>query len=156
MKGLTTCFWMNGNVEEAAKFYASVFKNGNAATVTHHGEAEPHEAPDVTTCEFEISGQKFLLLNGGQYEFNPAISIVINCENQEEVDHYWDSLISGGGFEQPCGWLVDRYGVSWQVIPERLMQLMSDPDREKANKVMQAMLKMTKIEIPILEQAYNG
>ena len=156
MKGLTPCLWFDTEGEEAATLYTSVFPNSKIHEVARYGEAGPREAGTVMTVSFELNGQKFLALNGGpDFKFNEAISFQIDCENQEEVDMYWNKL-SEGGEEGPCGWLKDRFGVSWQVVPTRLPELLVDPDREKAQRVMAAMLKMKKIQIDELEEAYEG
>jgi predicted 3-demethylubiquinone-9 3-methyltransferase (glyoxalase superfamily) len=153
MKGLTPCLWFDTEGEEAATLYTSVFPNSKILEVARYGEAGPRKAGTVMTVSFELNGQKFLALNGGpDFKFNEAISFQIDCENQEEVDLYWDKL-SEGGEEGPCGWLKDRFGVSWQVVPTRLPELLVDPDREKAQRVMAAMLKMKKIQIEELEAA---
>jgi predicted 3-demethylubiquinone-9 3-methyltransferase (glyoxalase superfamily) len=153
MKGLTPCLWFDTEGEEAATLYTSVFPNSKILEVARYGEAGPREAGTVMTVSFELNGQKFLALNGGpDFKFNEAISFQIDCENQEEVDLYWNKL-SEGGEEGPCGWLKDRFGVSWQVVPTRLPELLVDPDREKAQRVMAAMLKMKKIQIEELEAA---
>ena len=153
MKGLTPCLWFDTEGEEAARLYTTVFPNSKILEVARYGEAGPREAGMVMTVSFELNGQKFLALNGGpDFTFNEAISFQIDCENQEEVDLYWSKL-SEGGEEGPCGWLKDRFGVSWQVVPTRLPELLGDPDREKAQRVMAAMLKMRKIQIDELEAA---
>jgi predicted 3-demethylubiquinone-9 3-methyltransferase (glyoxalase superfamily) len=153
MKGLTPCLWFDTEGEEAATLYTSVFPNSKIREVARYGEAGPREAGSVMTVSFELNGQKFLALNGGpDFKFNEAISFQIDCESQEEVDLYWNKL-SEGGEEGPCGWLKDRFGVSWQVVPTRLPDLLGDPDRDKAQRVMAAMLKMKKIQIDELEQA---
>jgi len=153
MKGLTPCLWFDTEGEEAATLYTSVFPNSKILEVARYGEAGPREAGTVMTVSFELNGQRFLALNGGpDFQFNEAISFQIDCESQEEVDLYWNKL-SEGGEEGPCGWLKDRFGVSWQVVPTRLPELLGDPDREKAQRVMAAMLKMKKIQIDELEAA---
>jgi predicted 3-demethylubiquinone-9 3-methyltransferase (glyoxalase superfamily) len=156
MRGLTPCLWFDTEGEEAATLYTSVFPNSKIREVARYGEAGPREAGTVMTVSFELNGQKFLALNGGpDFKFNEAISFQIDCESQEEVDLYWNKL-SEGGEEGPCGWLKDRFGVSWQVVPTRLPELLGDPDREKAQRVMAAMLKMKKIQIDELEAAAEG
>jgi predicted 3-demethylubiquinone-9 3-methyltransferase (glyoxalase superfamily) len=139
--------------EDAAKFYTSVFPSSRIVETAYYGSAGPRAEGTVMTVEFELDGQRFIALNGGpDFEFNEAISFQVNCENQEEVDVYWSKL-SEGGEEGPCGWLKDKFGVSWQIIPTVLPQLLTDPDRQKAQRVMTSMLKMRKIEIPELERA---
>lgn len=137
-------------------FYVSVFKNSKVVSVSRYGEAGPGPKGTVMSGIFELEGQRFYALNGGpQFKFTPAISFFVNCETQQEVDELWEKL-SQGGEKQPCGWLKDRYGLSWQIIPAVLGRMLQDKDREKANRVMQAMLQMTKIDIKRLEQAAAG
>jgi predicted 3-demethylubiquinone-9 3-methyltransferase (glyoxalase superfamily) len=156
MSKLTACLWFDTEGEEAARFYTSVFPNSRITNVSRYGEAGPREAGSVMTVEFELDGNKFLALNGGpQYTFSEAFSYQISCETQDEVDRYWTTL-SEGGEEGPCGWLKDRFGFSWQVVPTALPRLLGDPDREKAQRVMAAMLQMKKIEIDELERAASG
>ena len=156
MQKLITCLWFDTEGEEAAEFYTSVFPSSRILNVSHYGEAGPRPAGTVMTVSFELNGQKFLALNGGpQFEFTEAISFQVMCEGQEEVDEYWRKL-SEGGEEGPCGWLKDRFGLSWQIVPTRLPELLGDPDRERAKRVMAAMLQMGKIEIPELEAAAQG
>jgi len=153
MTKLTPCLWFDTQGEEAADFYTSVFANSRILDVSRYGEAGPRPAGTVMTVSFELDGQKFLALNGGpQFVFNEAISFQIDCRTQDEVDHYWDRL-GEGGEEGPCGWLKDRYGVSWQVVPSRLSELLADPDPETSQRVMGAMLQMGKIDIAALEDA---
>jgi predicted 3-demethylubiquinone-9 3-methyltransferase (glyoxalase superfamily) len=153
MNDITPCLWFDTEGEEAAKLYTTVFPNSKILDVSHYGENTPRPAGTVMTVEFELDGQKFVALNGGpEFTFSEAISFQISCNDQEEVDRYWNAL-SEGGAQGPCGWLKDRFGVSWQVIPEALPRLLGDPDREKAQRVMQAMLSMGKIEIDELERA---
>lgn len=137
-------------------FYTSIFKNSKIGNVTRYGEAGPGPKGSVMTATFELEGQEFMVLNGGpQYKFTEAVSFFVNCNSQEEVDILWEKL-SEGGEEGPCGWLKDKFGLSWQIIPTALGQMLNDPDPEKAQRVMQAMLKMKKIEIKTLKQAYNN
>jgi predicted 3-demethylubiquinone-9 3-methyltransferase (glyoxalase superfamily) len=153
MPKITPWLWFDTEGEEAAKFYTSVFPNSKVLEVTHYGSAGPRPEGTVMTVIFELDGQKFAALNGGpDFKFNEAVSFEVSCETQEEVDTYWSKL-SEGGEEGPCGWLKDRYGVSWQIIPRRLSELVADPDPEKSQRVMAAMLKMGKIEIDELERA---
>ena len=143
--------WFNDNAEEAMNFYTSVFKDSKIVSISRSGNGGP-----VTTGVFEIAGQKFYVLNGGpHFKFTEAVSLFVNCETQEEVDELWDKL-SEGGEKSRCGWLKDQFGLSWQIIPTALGKLMYDKDREKSARVMQAMLKMDKINIRLLEEAYNG
>ena len=155
MKKITPFLWYNNNAEEAANFYVSVFRNSRIKSLSRYGEGTFMPAGTVMTIEFELDGQNFVALNGGpMYTFTEAVSFVIDCESQEEVDHYWNKL-SEGGQEQPCGWLKDKYGLSWQVVPRILMEMLNDPDPAKAQRVTEAMLKMGKIVIAELENAYR-
>ena len=154
MKGITPNLWFDTEAEEAAKFYTSVFEDSRITDISHYGEAGPRPAGMVLTVSFEIQGQEFTALNGGpDFKFNEAVSFLVNCESQDEVDTLWEKLTAGGGEPGPCGWLKDKYGVSWQIIPTRLMELMQDEDPAKANAVMKTMLQMGKIEIDDLEKA---
>jgi predicted 3-demethylubiquinone-9 3-methyltransferase (glyoxalase superfamily) len=153
MNEITPCLWFDTDGEEAASFYTSVFPNSRIVEVARYGEAGPRPAGTVMTVSFELDGQKFLALNGGpEFTFSEAISFQVSCNNQEEVDTFWSKL-SEGGEEGPCGWLKDKFGLSWQIVPTRLPELLSDPDADKAQRVMAAMLKMRKIEIDALEEA---
>ncbi|WP_242359901.1 VOC family protein [Anaeromyxobacter sp. SG17] len=155
MKGITPFLWFDGKAEEAARFYTSVFKGSKLGAITRYGEAGPGPKGSVMTAMFEVAGQEFIALNGEPiFKFTPAISFVVNCETQQEVDEYWEKLSAGGSTNQ-CGWLTDRYGVSWQIVPTAMERLMSDPDPAKANRVMKAMLQMTKLDIAGLERAYR-
>lgn len=156
MQPITPFLWFDTQAEQAAKFYCSIFENSKIVTTTPYGEAGPGPKGGVMTVVFQLEGQEFIALNGGpQFKFTEAISFSVNCKTQKEVDYYWKKL-SAGGEEGPCGWLRDKYGLSWQINPTRLGELLSDPDPKKANRVMQAMLKMKKIEIAGLEQAYRS
>ncbi len=153
MQKITPFLWFDNNAEEAAKFYASVFPNSKIRKTARYGEAGPGPKGSVMTVEFELDGQRMIALNGGpQFKFTEAISLSVDCKTQEEVDHYWTKL-SQGGKEQPCGWLKDKYGLSWQVNPAILGELLSGPDAKKAKRVMEAMLKMKKIDIAALKAA---
>ncbi len=148
--------WFDSQAEEAVMFYTSIFKNSKIGSVSRYGDAGPGPKGSVMVMEFDLEGQKFTALNGGPvYHFTPAISFFVNCETQEEVDFLWEKLSQGGEVEQ-CGWLKDKFGVSWQIVPTILGQLMSDPDPEKATRVTQAMLKMIKLDIAELKRAYQG
>jgi len=150
----TICLWFDTEGEAAANYYASIFADSKINRIARYSEAGPGPAGSVMTVEFELNGQKFLALNGGpQYTFNAAISFVISCADQDEVDYYWSRLAEGGQ-EVACGWVTDRYGVSWQVVPAVLADLMAAPDPEKARRVAEAMLRMTKLDIAALQQAY--
>ncbi|WP_432138064.1 MULTISPECIES: VOC family protein [unclassified Streptomyces] len=155
--GFTTCLWFDTEAEEAAHFYVSVFKNARVGKVTHYLEGAPRPAGTVMTVDFTANGQRFVALNGGpEFKFNEAISFQIECDDQNEVDHYWSRLTEGGGEPGPCGWLKDRYGVSWQVVPKVLLQMVGDPDPERATRTMGAMLAMGKLDIAALRRAYDG
>jgi predicted 3-demethylubiquinone-9 3-methyltransferase (glyoxalase superfamily) len=154
MQKITPCLWFDTEGEEAAEFYTSIFPNSRIVEVTRYGSAGPRAEGSVMTVHFELDGQQFIALNGGpDFKFNEAISLEVNCKSQEEVDSLWSSLTADGGEEGPCGWLKDKYGVSWQIVPNVLYQLIKDPDQEKAQRVMAAMLQMRKIEIDELEKA---
>jgi len=156
MQKITPCLWFDTEGEEAAQFYTSVFPNSRIVEVTRYGSAGPRAEGTVMTVSFELDGQGFVALNGGpDFTFNEAISLQVDCDSQDEVDSYWNAL-SEGGEEGPCGWLKDKYGVSWQIVPRVLTELISDPDQEKAQRVMAAMLQMKKIEIAELEKAAAG
>jgi predicted 3-demethylubiquinone-9 3-methyltransferase (glyoxalase superfamily) len=153
---ISTCLWFDGRAEEAANFYVAIFPNSKILKTARFGEGGPGPAGSVMTIEFELDGRKFLGLNGGpHFKFSEAISFIINCQTQEEVDRYWQALTAGGA-EVQCGWLKDKFGVSWQVTPTVLGQLLSDADAQKANRVMQAMMGMKKLDIRGLQQAAAG
>ena len=153
---LTTCLWFDTEAEAAATFYTSVFKDSRLGGVSRYTDAGPGTAGAVMTVEFELNGQRFVALNGGpQYTFSEAISFQIPCADQAEVDYYWSSL-SAGGQEVACGWLKDKFGMSWQVIPSAFFEMMSGPDPEKARRVIATMLTMTKFDIAALQKAYAG
>lgn len=155
MQKITPFLWFDTQAEEAANFYVSIFKNSKIVAVSRYGEGGPGPKGSVMTAAFQLEGQDFIALNGGpQFKFTEAISLSVNCETQQEVDEYWGRL-SAGGQEGPCGWLKDKYGLSWQINPAILGKMLSDPDPQKAKRVMQAMLKMKKIDIDGLKQAYN-
>ena len=148
--------WFNNQAEEAAKFYVSIFKNSGVKKIVHYGKAGPGPEGSVMTVAFELEGQEFTALNGGPvYKFTEAISFVVNCNSQEEVDYYWDKLTEDGE-EGVCGWLKDKYGLSWQIVPTVMVEMMNDPDPEKAKRVTEAMLQMVKIDIKTLKEAYDG
>jgi predicted 3-demethylubiquinone-9 3-methyltransferase (glyoxalase superfamily) len=153
MQRITPFLWFNDNAEQAVNFYLSVFKNSKITNITHYGEAGPGPKGSVMTVDYQLDGQEFVAINGGPtYTISPAISFVVNCDTQEEIDYYWEKL-SAGGQEVQCGWLQDRFGVSWQIVPPLLIELISDPDKAKADRVMQAMLKMIKLDINALKEA---
>jgi predicted 3-demethylubiquinone-9 3-methyltransferase (glyoxalase superfamily) len=148
---ITPFLWFDNNAEEAMNFYVSVFNNSKIATVTRYGDAGPGPKGSVLTAAFELEGQKFVALNGGpRFKFTEAISFVINCETQEEIDYFWDKLTSDGGQESMCGWLKDKFGLSWQVVPAEIGSLLTG---EKSNQVMQAIMQMKKIDLSTLRQA---
>ena len=153
---VTPFLWFDSNAEEAVTFYTSVFKNSRVLTVSRYGEAGPGPQGSIMTMEFDLEGQRFVALNGGpHFKFTEAISFVVNCETQEEVDHYWSRLTEGGQ-EVQCGWLKDKFGLSWQIVPRILVQLLQDKDAAKAQRVMKAMMQMKKIDIAGLQAAAQG
>ncbi|CAM3833611.1 VOC family protein [Aeromicrobium ponti] len=160
---ITANLWFNTEAEEAAKFYTSIFKNSEISQIIRYGK-ERHEISgksegSVMTVEFRLEGQKFVALNGGpQFKFSEAISFIVHCENQEEIDYYWDKLSEGGDEKaQACGWLKDQYGVSWQIVPDDLSEMISGPDSEKSERMMKALLQMkTKLDYNLLKRAYEG
>ena len=155
MQKITPFLWFSDNAEEAAKFYVSVFPNSKIVSTARYGDAGPGPKGSVMTVEFDINGQRLIGLNGGpQFKFTEAISFVVNCESQEELDRMWDKLLQGGGRPDRCGWLKDRFGLSWQVVPTALPKLLQDKDPQKSKRVMEAMLKMNKIDLHALEDAY--
>lgn len=156
MQRITPFLWFDNQAEKAAKFYVSIFKNSKMGTVNRYDDNGPGPKGSVMIATFQIDGQEFIALNGGpQFKFTPAISFVVNCETQQEVDYFWEKLSQGGATQQ-CGWLQDRFGVSWQIVPTALARLMSDPDRAKTGRVMSALMQMTKLEIAELEGAARG
>ena len=161
MQKITPFLWFDHQAEEAAKFYTSVFKNSKVGKILRYDEATAKAAGgpvgSVLTIEFEIEGQKFTALNGGpQFKFNESVSFVVECKTQEEVDYFWEKLTAGGGQESECGWLKDKFGLSWQVTPTVLIDMLNDKDPKKAGRVMKAMMQMQKIEINKLKAAYAG
>ncbi|MGW1724100.1 VOC family protein [Streptomyces sp. NPDC002306] len=155
--GFTTCLWFDGQAEEAAHYYVSIFKNSSIVRVGRYTEAGPGPAGSVLAVEFTANGQKFVGINGGpQFTFNEAVSFQIRCADQEEIDYYWTKLTENGGEPGPCGWLKDRYGVSWQVVPETLIDMIGDADPGKATRTTKAMFAMQKFDIAALERAYAG
>jgi predicted 3-demethylubiquinone-9 3-methyltransferase (glyoxalase superfamily) len=162
MQKITPFLWFDSQAEEAAKFYTAIFRNSKMGRVTRYPsegrEIHGREPGSVMVAEFQVEGQTFTALNGGPlFKFNESISFVVHCESQEEVDHYWTKLSEGGDPKsQQCGWLKDKFGVSWQIVPTILVKMLGDQDREKANRVMRAMLGMKKMDIAELERAYGG
>ena len=155
MKKITPCLWFDGKAEEAMNFYASIFKNSKRLRIMRYGEAGPGPKASVLSVTVELDGQEFIALNGGpQFTFSPATSFFVNCKTQAEVDEFWEKL-SAGGERQRCGWLKDKYGVSWQIVPSVLGDMLQDKDAAKSKRVMEAMLKMDKLDIAGLRQAYE-
>ena len=155
MQKITPFLWFDNNAEDAANFYVSIFKNSRVLNIARYGDAGPGPKGTVVTAQFELDGQKFIALNGGpQFKFNEAVSFVVNCETQEEIDYFWEKL-SAGGKKLECGWLKDKYGLSWQVVPTILGELMTG-DAERSNRVMQALQQMQKLDIELLKRAYEG
>jgi predicted 3-demethylubiquinone-9 3-methyltransferase (glyoxalase superfamily) len=163
MQKIAPFLWFDNQAEEAVKFYTSIFKNSKVGNILRYGEEAARVSQSgrpvgsVLTIEFEIEGQKFTALNGGPaFRFNESISFVVNCDTQKEVDYFWEKLTADGGQESQCGWLKDKFGVSWQVVPTVLIEMLGDKDGEKFERVMKAMLQMQKIDIKTLEEAYAG
>jgi predicted 3-demethylubiquinone-9 3-methyltransferase (glyoxalase superfamily) len=153
MPKITPFLWFNDQAEEAMNFYVSIFKNSKAGSVTRYGDAGPGPKGSVMTANFQLDGVDFTALNGGpQFPFTEAVSFVVHCETQQEIDHYWDTLTAGGRPSQ-CGWLKDKFGLSWQVVPDVLPRLLKDPDPKKSQRVVQALMQMTKLDIARLQQA---
>lgn len=154
MPEIVPCLWFDTQAEEAANFYVSIFPNSKVTSVEYYGETGPRAAGTVITAEFELDGKPFVALNGGpEFTFDEAVSMQVFCADQAEVDHYWNSLTANGGQESQCGWLKDRFGFSWQIVPTRLTELLKDPDPGRARRAMEAMLRMRKIVIADLENA---
>jgi predicted 3-demethylubiquinone-9 3-methyltransferase (glyoxalase superfamily) len=154
MQKIIPCLWFNNQAEDAARFYTSIFKNSKIDQLSYNGDAGPGLKGSVLTVTFEINGQEMMALNGGpEYKFTPAISLFVSCEDQQEVDYFWEKL-SEGGEKGPCGWLTDKFGVSWQIVPTILGVLMSDKDEKKSARVLHAMLQMSKLDINALQKAY--
>ncbi|MGN6403814.1 VOC family protein [Sinomonas sp.] len=157
MPDIVPCLWFDTQAEEAANFYASVFPDSKVTRVDYYGDAGPRPAGSVITAEFELDGKPFVALNGGpEFTFDEAVSLQVLCKDQAEVDHYWSALTADGGEESQCGWLKDRFGFSWQIVPTRLTELLRDPDPGRSGRAMQAMLRMRKIVIADLEAAAAG
>ena len=156
MQKITPFLWFNDNAEAAAKFYTSIFKNSRIRKIARYGEAGPGPKGSVMTVKFQLAGQEFVALNGGPlFKFTEAISLVVNCQTQTEVDYFWKKLSAGGKAVQ-CGWLKDKYGLSWQIVPAILGELVGGKDAGKSQRVMQAMLQMVKLDIKALKRAYHG
>ena len=157
MQKITTFLWFDKEAEEAARFYCSIFKKSKILGTLRNFEGVPGSKADLLTVQFRLGDQEFVALNGGpQFKFTEAISLMINCKDQKEVDYYWEKLLAGGGKESACGWLKDKYGLSWQVTPTILMKMIADKNREKAQRAFNAMMQMVKIDIRKLKEAYDG
>lgn len=155
MQKITPFLWFNDKAEDAMNFYVSIFKNSKTVSISRYGDAGPGPKGSVMVAKFQLDGQDFIALNGGPtFTFSPAISFVVNCKTQEEVDEYWEKLSAGGATNQ-CGWLTDKFGLSWQIVPTVLGEMVADKDPERSNRVMKAMLQMTKIDIAALRHAYD-
>lgn len=157
MPQITPNLWFDTQGEEAAEFYVSVFPNSKITNVTHYGEAGPRQAGLVLTVDFVLDGQPYTAINGGpEFTFTEAVSLLVNCDGQEEVDYYWDKLLAGGGSAVACGWLKDRFGLSWQIVPTQALDLFTDPDPERSQRAMKAMLSMTKLDLAAMQAAADG
>jgi predicted 3-demethylubiquinone-9 3-methyltransferase (glyoxalase superfamily) len=157
MEKITPCLWFDGKAEEAARFYTSVFKKSKMGAITRYGETGPGKKGSVMTVTFEIEGQEFMGLNGGpEFKFSEAISFVVHCKTQKQVDRYWDRLLKGGGKPVQCGWLTDKFGLSWQIVPTILPRMLKDKDPVKTERVMAAVMKMVKLDVKALKKAYKG
>ena len=161
LKGFAPCLWFDSQAQEAAEFYCAIFPNSKITPPSHYGnegqEIHGRKAGSVATVTFELSGHKIIALNGGpMFKFNEAISFQVTCDDQAEVDHYWNGLIAGTGSESRCGWLKDKYGVSWQIVPNRMIEIMTGADRDAANRATAAMMTMRKIDIAAIEEAAKG
>ena len=156
MQKISPFLWFDGKAEEAANFYVSIFRNSKIASVMHYGEAGPGPKGSVMGVTFQLDGQEFMAINGGpQFTFSPAISFFVKCETQAEIDHFWDKLLAGGKAQQ-CGWLTDKYGVTWQIVPTILGELLQSKDAEKSQRAMRAMMQMIKLDIAALKKAFEG
>jgi predicted 3-demethylubiquinone-9 3-methyltransferase (glyoxalase superfamily) len=160
MQRISVNLWFDSQAEEAARFYTSIFKHSHIKQMTHYNESSARmagrPAGSVMTVRFELDGQEFIALNGGpQFKFNEAVSLIVCCKNQDEIDAYWDQLIANGGSPGQCGWLKDKYGVSWQVVPDNLQELLDDKDPTRSDRVMEALMGMTKLDIRVLKNAYD-
>ena len=157
MQKITPFLWFDGNAEEAMNFYTSIFKSAKVTKVSRYGDPGPEPKGSVMTATIQLEGQEFILLNGGpRFKFNEAISFVVNCKSQEEIDFYWDRLLADGGITQACGWLKDKFGLSWQIVPVQMGELMSSGDAQKSDRVMKAMMQMIKLDINTLQKAFDG
>lgn len=155
MQKITTCLWFNGKVQEALDFYTSIFKNSKVLNTTYYGEGHPQLKGEILVARFELDGQELMILNGGPgHPFTEAISLSVDCKTQEEIDFYWNALLANGGKEDQCGWLKDKFGLSWQIATSEIEVMLKDKDTKKANNVMMAMMQMVKIDINALREAY--
>jgi predicted 3-demethylubiquinone-9 3-methyltransferase (glyoxalase superfamily) len=156
MQKITPFLWFDNQAEDAANFYVSIFKNSKIGTIARYGAAGPRPKGSVMIVQFELEGQEFTALNGGpMFKFNESVSFVVNCETQDEVDYYWEKLLQGGK-ESQCGWLKDKFGLSWQIVPTEFIKMMQDKDPVKTERLMKAMLQMVKLDIATLKEAYEG
>jgi predicted 3-demethylubiquinone-9 3-methyltransferase (glyoxalase superfamily) len=154
---ITNCLWFDGQAEEAANFYVAIFKNSKTTAVSRYGEAGPGPKGSVMTVAFELDGQTFVGLNGGPtFKFTEAISMIVNCDTQAEVDFYWEKLTEGGGKPGQCGWLKDKFGVSWQIVPTALIEMATSKELEKSQRMMRVLMRMTKLDIAALKKSYDG
>ena len=157
MQKISPFLWFDGKAEEAANFYVAIFKNSKIVSLMRYGEAGPGPKGSVMGVTFQLDGQEFMAINGGpHFTFSPAISFFVKCETQGEIDHFWEKLLAGGGKTQQCGWLTDKYGVTWQIVPTILGELLRSKDAEKSTRAMKAMLQMVKLDITALKKAYDG
>ena len=157
MQKITPFLWFDSQAEAAANFYVSVFKNSKITCLSHYGEGGPGPKGTVMTVSFELDGQTFVALNGGpKFPFTEAVSFAVNCETQEEIDYYWEKLTADGGEEVQCGWLADKYGLSWQIVPTKIQEWMTDPDPVRLQRVMAAVMQMKKLDLAAMERAFEG
>ena len=156
MQKITPCLWFDNQAEEAMRFYTSIFKNSKTGALTYYGDAFPGPKGSVLTATFQIEGQEFIALNGGpEFKFSEAISFMVNCDTQKEIDYYWEKLTAEGGRESQCGWLKDKFGVSWQIVPSNMPKLIDASNQKRSNRVMRAIMKMVKIDLAQLQDAYD-
>jgi predicted 3-demethylubiquinone-9 3-methyltransferase (glyoxalase superfamily) len=154
---ITPCLWFDGNAEDAIEFYLSVFKDSKVLEITHWGNSDPEKEGKVLIAKFQLAGEEYLALNGGpQFRFTEAVSLTVDCANQEEIDYYWEKLTADGGEPGPCGWLKDKFGLSWQIVPSLIMEMLQDKDVDRSTRVMNALMDMHKLEIAELQRAYDA
>ncbi len=157
LQKINTCLWCNNNAEEMVTFYTSIFPDSRVGQVTRYGKDSPMPEGTVLTIAFTLAGQDFIALNGGpQFSYSEAVSLVVNCADQAEIDHYWDALLAGGGNEVQCGWLKDKFGLSWQIVPVPFLAMIADMSTPGAQRAMAAMMEMVKLDLPALQKAYAG